>query len=399
MNVNFKVMGKPPYDESSGSDGETTDLQGFEGPEKRLQVDFFANPLRPYGLREFKAEQWQELLNLAKCTIISQTSNAFFDSYVLSESSLFVYPNKIMLKTCGTTTLLHCVDKLLEFAAAVDLIVKLIVFSRKNYVFPKEQQHPHDDWSNEVLHLNRLFDGEAHVIGPVTGAHWYVYVADYSDCAPVSDDELLSVDDAAELEHLVRPQPTLEIMMHGLSLAVCRRFYRTADTQDKDKFPGVAELLPGSTTDEFNFSPCGYSMNGLLGPAYYTIHVTPEPHCSYASFETNAELSAAARAELVLKVLTLFEPSTAFVTLQLPAGLRSAEFVVPCKRLAAASYRVKHQSRTNLDADVDIVALTIVDSQQTGAERRAGPSAKIDRLAPASKPSCLSSNLLHLISV
>jgi len=86
-------------------------LTGFEGPEKRLELDFRPNPERPEGLRGIDKELWQEMLNLAKCTIISHTKNEYFDAFVLSESSLFVYPTKVLLKTCGTTTLLKCIPK------------------------------------------------------------------------------------------------------------------------------------------------------------------------------------------------------------------------------------------------------------------------------------------------
>ena len=48
---------------------------------------------------------------------------------------------------------------------------------------------------------------------------------------------------------------------------------------------GIADLLPAADIDEYVFEPCGYSMNGLQGGAFSTIHVTPEAACSYASVE------------------------------------------------------------------------------------------------------------------
>jgi len=50
---------------------------------------------------------------------------------------------------------------------------------------------------------------------------------------------------------------------------------------------GLGALLVGVLIDDWAFEPCGYSMNGLRGSFYYTVHVTPEPAFSFASFETN----------------------------------------------------------------------------------------------------------------
>ena len=44
--------------------------------------------------------------------------------------------------------------------------------------------------------------------------------------------------------------------------------------------------------DSFVFDPCGFSLNGLYKDYYWTIHVTPEDSCSYASFETTIPISS-----------------------------------------------------------------------------------------------------------
>ena len=70
---------------------------------------------------------------------MSVTSNADFDAYVLSESSLFVFPTKLVLKTCGTTRLLDAVPLLLELAASLDMQPRRCKYSRASYLFPELQ--------------------------------------------------------------------------------------------------------------------------------------------------------------------------------------------------------------------------------------------------------------------
>merc|ERR1719440_1686926 len=89
----------------------------FEGPEKKLEV-FFTPPASGdvSGLRHFPPSVWSDVLADARCSILHTRGNEAFDAHLLSESSLFVYPHKLILKTCGTTTLLLVLPKLLALA-------------------------------------------------------------------------------------------------------------------------------------------------------------------------------------------------------------------------------------------------------------------------------------------
>jgi len=168
----------------------------------------------------FSREQWQEMLNFSSCTIISQLSNEFCDAYVLSESSLFVFPLKLMIKTCGTTTLLKIIPKMLEKAAQCQLQVEYVMYSRKNFLFPDKQVYPHIDWRAEIEYLDQHFDGQSYILGPITKDHWYLYVADYSEPCDAASKEV-----------------TLEIMMHKLDRAAAAQFYRKEGCGDRDKIP------------------------------------------------------------------------------------------------------------------------------------------------------------------
>ena len=94
----------------------------------------FAGPLG-LGLRVLTRSQLDLVLEPACCTIVAQLSNTEFDSYVLSESSLFVYPLKIVLETCGTTKLLLSVPQILKLAESLSLGVASVKYSRGTFIF------------------------------------------------------------------------------------------------------------------------------------------------------------------------------------------------------------------------------------------------------------------------
>lgn len=284
-------------------------FEGFEGPEKKIEIEFrpIKNSRNHPNLRQLSADEWQEqLLDHANCKIISQTSNQYFDSYVLSESSLFVYPLKLILKTCGTTTLLHTVNPILSIAKRLHLVVDFVFYSRKNFVFPHKQPAPHTSFDDEVKHLTSYFpEGSGYIVGPMSQDHWYMFVADYRK--------------QMHVEHN-KPDQTFEVLMHELDPEVMRVFFKDdkfVSSEETTRRSGIADLLPGSVIDAFQFDPCGYSMNGLLDESYWTIHITPEDHCSFVSFETNylPSKGAAYYSDLVKKVIQTFKPGRCSVTL------------------------------------------------------------------------------------
>lgn len=268
------------------------DISGFEGPEKILEIVFDV-PTSSEGLRSIPRSEWDEILSLAHCAIVDYESNNFFDSYILSESSLFVYPQKLLIKTCGTTTLLKVIPRLKDYAKNNDHAIKWVCYSRKNFIFPQNQKSPHKNFSEEVRFLeDELLDGEAYILGPVTSDHWFCYVSD-------------QLEEACENYRDV----TMNLMMYDMDKEVAKQFYKDDDYTNVDDVTsksGIGDLLPGSKIHAFMFDPCGYSMNGLKDNYYWTIHVTPESHCSYVSFETNMKMKD--YNQLIQKVLEVFKP-------------------------------------------------------------------------------------------
>ena len=430
---------------------DTQEAGSFEGPEKLLEIWFGPAPyllqgIRTmpdehvkeiseedtpggsdrYGLRIVPKPVWDEMLAIVKCQVLNTIQNDCMDAFLLSESSFFVYPHKLILKTCGTTTLLMALPKILEIAQNYCGLEKVwrVFYSRKTFMFPDRQLHVHRDWKDEVAFLDRHFDhGSAYTVGKVNGDHWCLYlttpqddclshitsrrnsitsdVAESVQACDINDDVVVGgheapaslsivTDLSGDNERLASPgspgssnysssssvasssssislassassasylypshDQTVEILMTNLNHDAMKRFYQRPDDVPGtvggvrvDQETGLAGLFPQAQLDSFLFTPCGYSANALQDGNYYTIHVTPEPVCSYASFETNIPVSLRSKSksrsgsssasegedkkedvvskatytgpetvtELISKVVEIFQPGTMSVT-------------------------------------------------------------------------------------
>jgi S-adenosylmethionine decarboxylase len=282
------------------------------------------------GLRQLTRPQLDQICARARCTILSQCSNKYLDAYVLSESSLFIYPYMLVLKTCGTTTLLRCIAILIEFGKQLGLEIDWVGYSRKNFNFPGDQAFPHQSFHQELQYLyshrtlcERLH-GNGYTLGPVTGDHWFVFVADHTKRR-----KALEID----------TDRVLNIMMFDIDEQFAQNFYyesyNTSESEGNvngelenkeattkrislEQTAHIQALCPGATIDARAFEPCGYSMNAILFRSYTTIHITPEATCSYASFETNQKVQS--YQSLIANVLHTFQPQRFVLTLMADEG-------------------------------------------------------------------------------
>jgi len=301
------------YNSTAGDDVPQAPPGCFEGPEKTMEVFFAPDVGRSEGLRALTKAQLDFLCTKASCTILSTISSNYIDAYVLSESSMFVYKNRFIMKTCGTTTLLRCLGSLLEFADELGMELTWVGYSRKNLMFPSAQQWPHSNFGDEITYLNshgklqERLKGSGYILGPITGDHWFVYAADHT----LAQQALQSPPNLSPIPSMER---TINMMMFDMHPDVADLFYLKSGLTAKEMTlkSGISKLCPGAMIDESSFTPCGYSMNAILHDAYSTIHITPEPQCSYASFETNTSLKN--YSAVVRNVLNTFRPKRFVLT-------------------------------------------------------------------------------------
>jgi len=268
----------------------------FEGTEKRIEISFKITRLDLFSvpIDEIKSR----VLKKISCAVIGEMERDEVRAYLLSESSLFVFRDKILLKTCGLTTLLYGVPELIDLVREFigESAIEYVLYSRRNFKFPDEQKTPHSSWGEEVSFLKEMFpDGVSKTIGVEDTFH--VFLADMRD------------------KNCDRQINFTEVAMRNLDPDVMKYFFMSEDSSSDKSFygSGMNSIIPdGSEHDGFQFEPCGFSSNSLKEKNYYTIHITPESSFSYVSFETNDQSD---KIEMYDAVVGFFKPGEYGLTL------------------------------------------------------------------------------------
>ncbi|MBI4215602.1 MAG: hypothetical protein HY602_02670 [Parcubacteria group bacterium] len=297
----------------------------FEGPEKKLEIIFKEQKI---NLRDYPKTVWQEATAKTFTRIISRASNEWLDAYLLSESSLFVYADRIIMITCGKSQLFRAVPYFFQKLNADT--VKYLFYERKNFIYPDEQL---SDFDEEIKPIAALFPGNKIQLGDAKNDHILLYFY----ASPEVDKPINHTD------------TTLEILMHEIDPQICQKFYASSPQSfnlksDIQKWIHKESII----YDDYNFRPCGYSVNALAKNSYITLHVTPQPECSYISFETNLPLEN--YDSLINEAVNAFQPGR--FTIVFTHNHHSRQFLMPkIKGFAQTDFSTK-----NLGNDYAIIS-------------------------------------------
>ncbi len=279
----------------------------FEGSEKKLEIVLDLKDLKTESLREIPRSFWVSLVAASNAQILSEVSSANCDSYLLSESSLFVFENRILMITCGQTQLINAAKLFIEKFGTSRL--KNVFYERKNEAFPEAQSTSFED---DCSILGKYIQGQSYSIG-VDGHPGHIRIFHWGK-------QSLDLDQGR----------TYEFLMHDLDPRVIRNL-RDSNRLNRTRWSNALHfdsIFPNYFIDEHWFEPCGYSMNGINGDRYFTIHITPEEQASYVSLETNHPFSEETLKIAARKILGLFRPEwTLLVQFQSnPTNLSTVDF-------------------------------------------------------------------------
>merc|ERR1719233_1484165 len=286
----------------------------YEGVEKKLIL--ISSAARNVSIRKaIKGEVWNKVVKAVDAEVLSVMRGDHVDAYLLSESSLFVFKDRIFMKTCGTTRIFNAVEvivsHLLEEMPGINLT--RVAYSRPTYRFPNRQLRGYGKGFEEEVELlksvtmkatARSWESAIHTTGEGIMFHSSSLFLSGITAKP------MLLEGRAGNNECKKENISMDLAMFNLDQSKMEDFFGQAIVLENLFERGFLPMdSPGLQIDEYHFDPCGYSFNAIDGDYYWSIHVTPEAQYSYISFETNHPSAL----DVYQKLQDFYLPDTAIV--------------------------------------------------------------------------------------
>ena len=278
----------------------------FEGSEKKIEIIFSSSSL---SLFERPLKFWDKIVRSCGAEIISHLKLPKIHSYILSESSLFLWDHRLVFITCGQTRLSQSLIKILKNFSKDS--IEICFFQRKNEFFPQVQK---SCFHKDLRKIRNRMPGKAYRFGPLHDHHFFLFHSE-ADFIPDEQDQ------------------TLEILIYDSEM------FKDSSTQTSLRLKNeLAKAFFGFEIQEHFFTPLGYSLNAVRDEWYYTLHITPEKSFFYISFETNIKEKSVQL--LADKILTIFRPVRFDFIFFEPRGRQKNSFQSPGYFSSSSFYKV-----------------------------------------------------------
>lgn len=228
----------------------------YEGTEKRLFIC-----VKAFNLLTFPDCFWKQLVARSGADILSSISTPSVKAYLLSESSLFVWEDKLLLITCGNTQLVKAALFIQQHISKQHITT--LIFQRHQALKPHLQS---TSFQQDTLLLEKQFHGQKRHWGGDYQGDLFIFGETPQDSMPTQ----------------------CIYMFHGLNGTFSQQLQDGhINKQMILETLKLTHYFDDLLIDHFSFNPRGYSLNAVRGKDYLAIHITPEQLSTYLSIESS----------------------------------------------------------------------------------------------------------------
>jgi S-adenosylmethionine decarboxylase len=261
----------------------------FEAVEKKAEIILATKTV--CLLNDIEHNFWYQMVSACQASIVSTINTTQCKAFILSESSLFIWKNRLMILTCGTSPLINAVEFFMQQFKQLPLH---IIYQRQQELSTAVQVTSFDQ---DVIRLNQYINGQCIYLYTGNFAKQQLY---WGVRQPYN----------TKTEKLIAvvPEANFEWCGYQLSTEVCNQLMDPLITSDAvRRLLEIAEWLENQETkwiiDDYSFSPYGYSLNVINQQQFITLHLTPEQPYSYISVCSNSDISS-----LISSLINVLQP-------------------------------------------------------------------------------------------